>query len=390
MTNQQIVPMNAGSLVLAIRVVALLFLICVVSPAARAAPQPDRLDVYMNSKMKELRIPGAQVAIVKGRQIVALRTYGLANVADHLPVTNQTAFSIASITKAFAGVAAMQLVEQGKLDLSDPVSRYVDDLPQAWRAVTIRELFTGLSGIPDLWENINVIATDEEVAWAKVKAMPMLAKPGERFRYTQTNYVLLAKVIEKASGMPFTRFVEVNQLNVVHMPRTLFAYSSNAPDNSAGRYTYFEVAGSEIRTTDTLMNRREDNPSWFAICNGLMATAGDLARWIIALNHGELLKQPGSLAALWTPGILNSGIQSEGFGGLLNGYALGWETVTRPKHPAVAAVGGDRAALFVYRDDALAVVVLTNLWGPRPPNLWIDDIAALYLQEKPQGNVAAP
>jgi CubicO group peptidase (beta-lactamase class C family) len=345
-----------------------------------AASRPDRLDEYMQAKMQELRIPGAQVAVVKGGAIVALRSYGLADVEQRVPVNDETTLSIASITKAFVGVAAMQLVEQGKLDLSDPVARYVDDLPEPWRAVTVRQLFNNLSGLPDLWRNIDVIDRDEATAWAQVKAMPMLEQPGERFRYTQTNYVLLAKIIGKVSGMPFVDFVRANQLDAVSMPRTMFAYSSNTPPNSAGRYTYFEVVDSQIRTTDKLVNRWEDSPAWFAACNGLMASARDLAQWIIALDKHELLKNESSIAALWTPGVLNNGVQSEGFGGILNGYALGWETVTRAKHRAVAAVGGDRAALFIYPDDDLAVVVLTNFWGPRPPNLWIDDIAALYFQ----------
>jgi CubicO group peptidase (beta-lactamase class C family) len=354
-----------------------------------ASARADRLDEYMQAKMDELRIPGAQVAVVKGNTLVALRSYGLANVEERVPVNDETTFSIASITKAFVGVAAMQLVEQGKLDLSDPVARYVDDLPEQWRTVTIRQLFNNLSGLPDLWRNIDVIARDEATAWTQVKAMPMPERPGERFRYTQTNYVLLAKVISKASGMPFADFVRAKQLDAVRMPRTLFAYSSNTPQNSAGRYTYFEVVDSQIRSTDRLQNRWEDSPVWFAACNGLMASARDLANWIIALNKHELLKQKASITALWTPGVLNNGVQSEGFGGILNGYALGWQTVTRTKHRAAAAVGGDRAALFVYPDDDLAVVVLTNFWGPRPPNLWIDEIAALYFRENSLESAAA-
>lgn len=372
-----------------LRVVAIVLLSIGTPLSGFAAPQPDRLDEYMQAKMQELRIPGAQVAVIKGGNIVALRSYGLATVEDRIPVNDATTFSIASITKAFVGVAAMQLVEQGKLDLSHPVARYVDDLPAEWRAVTIRQLFTHVSGFPDLWRNIDVIARDEAVAWAKVKAMPMLAQPGELFRYTQTNYVLLAKVISKVSGMPFNDFVIRNQLVAVGMPRTVFAYSSNTPQNSAGRYTYFEVKGSEILSTDELRNRWEDSPAWFAACNGLMSSAKDLANWIIALNERELLRHETSLAALWAPGVLNNGVQSEGFGGILNGYALGWETVTRPKHRAVAAVGGDRAALFIYPDDDLAVVVLTNFWGSRPPNLWIDEIAALYSKEGSAGGAAA-
>jgi CubicO group peptidase (beta-lactamase class C family) len=115
-----------------------------------------------------------------------------------------------------------------------------------------------------------------------------------------------------------------------------------------------------------------------------MSTAGDLARWIIALQKQQVLKNPSSLATLWTPGVLSNGAQSTGFGGFLNGYALGWETITRRRHRAVAAIGGERSAFFIYPDDDLAVVVLTNLMGSEPEG-WVDGIAALYFSREPVG-----
>ena len=342
----------------------------------------DRLDQYMYARMQKAGVPGAQVAVIRDGTVIALRSYGLANVKPRDPVDDTTAFSIASITKAFIGVAAMQLVEQGRLALSAPVARYVDNLPPAWRAVTIRQLLTNVSGLPDLWERYDVIAQDESEAWSKVTTRPMLARPGERFQYTQTNYVLLARIITRLSGMPFTDFVASNQLKSVGMRRTTFAYPSDHFSHTAGRYTFYDTTGPEIRRTDELRERAEDNPKWFAACNGMMSTASDLAHWIIALENHGLLKQPGSLATLWTPGVLSDGTQSPGFGYFLNGYALGWETATRLQHRAVAATGGERSALFIYPNDNLAIVVLTNLMGSEPEG-WIDGIAALYFSPKP-------
>jgi CubicO group peptidase (beta-lactamase class C family) len=111
---------------------------CAKAAAAPAAHVRDALDSYMASHMKEARVPGAQVAVIRGGKIVALRSYGLADIEKHKAVNNETVFGIASITKAFIGVAALQLVEQGKLDLNAPVVRYIDGLPTRWQTVTLR------------------------------------------------------------------------------------------------------------------------------------------------------------------------------------------------------------------------------------------------------------
>jgi tetratricopeptide (TPR) repeat protein len=111
----------------------------------------------------------------------------------------------------------------------------------------------------------------------------------------------------------------------------------------------------------------------------MSSTAEELARWIIALQRNQLLAAKSSLATLWTPGQLNDGSTVE-FNSLLNGFALGWLTVIRPEHRAFAAAGGARSALFVYPDDDLAVVILTNRRGASPES-FIDEVAGYYIPD---------
>ncbi|UOQ75015.1 serine hydrolase domain-containing protein [Hymenobacter cellulosilyticus] len=111
---------------------------------------------------------------------------------------------------------------------------------------------------------------------------------------------------------------------------------------------------------------------------GLNSTADDLAHWVMSLQQGKLLKA-NNLAKLWTPVLLNNG-QTGGFSRQLNGYAAGWPTVGRPEHRAAAAVGGGRSAVFVYPEDDLAVVVLTNLIGSNPDR-FVDEIASFYVPD---------
>ena len=310
--------------------------------------------------------------------------FGLANVQDSVPVTRQTTFTINSITKAFVGVAIMQLVDAGKIDLAAPVSRYVDSLPETWRAVTIRQLLTHESGLPDIMNpNTGAMPGDNEAAaWAAVQKMPLQAAPGVRFSYNQTNYLLLGKIIHSLSGKPFPDFIAERQFRVVGMPRTAAAGFGDSHDvitHGARGYTFFRIEGEGLRTTDTLANVFEQFPPSLRTAAGLSSTAEEMAKWIIALQHGKLLASEASLTTLWTPGRLNDG-KIASFGGLTSGYALGWPTVERSSHRAIAALGGARSALFIYPDDDLAVVVLTNLQGSQPERI-LDQIASFFVPD---------
>jgi CubicO group peptidase (beta-lactamase class C family) len=131
--------------------VAIVSLLCLTAGFAHAAmPRQTKpadamvaeVDNYLRAQMRVRRIPGLQIAVIRHRRIALLRHYGVANLQTPVPVTDATLFSINSITKAFTGIAAMELVRAGRLDLGAPVSTYLEGLPQSWRGVTIRQLLT--------------------------------------------------------------------------------------------------------------------------------------------------------------------------------------------------------------------------------------------------------
>ena len=111
---------------------------------------------------------------------------------------------------------------------------------------------------------------------------------------------------------------------------------------------------------------------------GMFSTANEMGQWIIALQNHQLIKDEKNIQTMWKPVTLSNG-KTEGFGGILNGYALGWLVVDRSKHPAVVAVGGGRAGLMIYPKDNLAIILFTNL-GARSVELLIDKIAELYFE----------
>jgi CubicO group peptidase (beta-lactamase class C family) len=339
----------------------------------------DSLDAFLIAKMQQRHIPAMQVAIVRGGRIIKDTTYGIANLEYNIKATNETIFSINSITKAFVGVAIMQLAEEGKLQINDPLSRYLDSLPETWKSITLKQVLTHTAGLPDMLDAEEQVIGhgDEQEAMQKVKAMPMEFKPGEKFRYNQTGYVLLGQIITKLSGMHFTKFIEERQFKLAGMHLTRFGDSYDVIPNYAGAYTMTRQVGDGFIRNSTPGNSYMQFPVFFRTAAGIQSTATDMANWIIALKSGKLLKQPASIDTMWTPAILNNG-KIGGFNLLTNGYALGWPTVTRQEHPAVGPVGGMRSALFVYLKDDLSIIVLTNLLGGNPDQ-FIDELAGYYI-----------
>ncbi|MBF9236451.1 serine hydrolase [Hymenobacter sp. BT683] len=378
--NTQTHPLPFPKLTACIRGWALLLLFFSSAFQASAATPADSLDLFLTSKMRQLRIPGLQLAVIRHGQVVKSAQYGLANVQDSVPVSRHTRFSINSITKAFVGVAVMQLVEAGKLELTAPVSRYLTSLPAAWQPVTVRQLLTHTSGLPEIMPDDEMVTEgNENAAWAKVQTQPMDFPIGEKFAYNQTNYLLLGKIIDQLSGQPFGRFIQERQLNVVGMPRTTSGDAHNVLPNGARSYTFYHFANGQMSRSSQLRNVFETFPPSLRTAAGMSTTAEELAQWLLALQQGKLLRDPGSIPTMWTPGRLNNGTQ-RGFSKQLNGYALGWPTISRPEHPAVAPVGGGRSAVFLYPKDDLAIVVLTNLQGANP-DTFVDEIAGYYLPD---------
>jgi hypothetical protein len=223
-----------------------------------------------------------------------------------------------------------------------------------------------------------MVDPDEGVAWAKTLAMPMHSAPGERFEYVQTNYVLLGKVIDKLSGEPFAQFISKHQFQTANMPLTGYGDSHDVVPNIAGSYVNFEMSRGLQVPVGTLQTMIRDWPPLLRAGVGVNTTAEELARWCIALQQGQLLKKQ-SLETLWTPGLLKDGTH-QGFGPPLDGYALGWPVAVRKEHRIMGPTGGGKAAFFLYPEDDLTVIVLTNLTGASPES-FLEDVAAFYVPD---------
>jgi CubicO group peptidase (beta-lactamase class C family) len=328
---------------------------------------------FVRQTMEQQRIPGLQVAVIRDGRVVLSENLGLANVENRVPVTDATLFPINSATKSFTGVAMMQLVEAGKVALDAPISRYLDDLPAAWRDIRVRELLGHTSGLADIVGPDGLIGGgDEQAAWRAVEALPLQAHAGEQFAYNQTNYGLLARIIVRVTGMPYERFLAEHQFAPVGMPRTTFGDSYDLVPGAATIYSVSPRGTLAPDDATRLSHWFYDIPYTLWAGGGLQTTAGELSRWLVALSSGRMVGE-ASLRRMWIPEKLDSGADSE--------WGLGWPVLQTTPVREVAGIGGARAAFIVYPDEGLAVIVLTNLAGANPQR-FAPRIADFYRQAK--------
>lgn len=359
------------------------------SHIARAMPadeaQETQVDRYLEGQMRKLRIPGLAVAVVKGDRIVLARHYGTASIEFAQPVRDDTVFAINSVTKAFTGVAAMRLVQAGKLDLTAPVGRYLPDLPADWRGITIRQLLSHMSGLPDIMR-APTVETDAAAAWAWVQQKPMDFAPGTRFAYCQTNYTIIQRVLNTIEGRALDAPLAEEQLRLAGMKHTFYGDAYDVIPGKAPTYSWKlpgpyvnGYSGATLDAAGTLKAASERFLPFRRASSGLNSTATDLANWLIAINDGRLLT-PASRDVMWTPVAFANGKPGQ--------WALGWQAWKRGSHRAVGMTGGGRAAVFYYPEDQVGVVVLTNLGGAFPED-FVDKIASIYAPSLPLSGVPA-
>jgi CubicO group peptidase (beta-lactamase class C family) len=337
--------------------------------------QIDKTDIAIKDLMQKHKIVGLQLAVIKDNIIVKTSHYGLANIEDSISVDHKTVFSINSMTKAFTGVAIMQLVESGKLNLEDPISKYLDKLPKTWQNITVKQIATHTSGVPDIWESPeHMFSEDNEILFKKIKESPIVFKPGEKQNYNQTNFILLGLIIEKISGKSFEKFIIDNQFEKTGMKNSIKAGMGDTYsiiNHSARPYSYF-IKGS-------LTTIHQPMPSYLYPAGGIYSTATEMAQWVIALQSNQLINAE-NLKTLWTPLELNT-VKKQEANGSLYGTAIGFDTNSRTINPVIFQSGGARNTLYIYPKSNVSVVILTNLVGSRPEN-FVEEITNLYLAEK--------
>ena len=334
---------------------------------ALAADQGNAVDAYIRSEMAKQHVPGLALMVSRGGQVIRAQAYGLANVELQVPVKRETVFESGSVGKQFTATAIMMLVEEGKIGLEDPLTKYFSDAPPTWRQNTIRELLSHTAGIPDYPKDFDLRKdyTEEELIQI-IEKMPLDYAPGADWSYSNLGYVTLGVVIHKVTGKFYGDFLQERIFRPLGMNTArVISDTEIIPNRAAG---YRMVQGE-------LKNQEWVSPNLNTVADGsLYFPVLDLAKWDTALYTEKVLKQ-ASLEQMWSIVKLKNGQANSGK------YGFGWFIETKKGHRVVGHEGesnGFKAQLSRYVDDKLTVVVLTNLLDVDPTAL-ADHVAEIYL-----------
>jgi len=330
----------------------------------------DAVSEYVKAEMQRQHIPGLSLLVAKGGKIVRAEGFGLANVELQVPVKPETIFQSGSVGKQFTATAVMMLVEEGKISLDDPLTKYFADAPASWKEVTVRELLSHTAGLGDYPKDFNFRkdwTEDEELKL--IESIPLAYPPGTNWEYSNFGYVTLGILIHRVTGEFYGDFLQQRIFQPLGMQSTrIISEADIVPNRSAG----YRLVKGELKNQEwvaPMVNTTADGSLYFSIL--------DLAKWNAALYAEKLLKR-SSLDLMWTPAKLKNGQPNKGH------YGFGWFIEERAGHRCIHHDGawqGFETAIDRYVDDQLTVVALSNLEDAAPGKI-TQHVAEMYLVDK--------
>jgi CubicO group peptidase (beta-lactamase class C family) len=325
------------------------FLICVLwvwpaSAQANPAEQERTIDQLMSALHERGQFNGTVLVAVQGK-VIYRNAFGPANFQTNAKLTPDTPFCLASVTKPFTATAIMMLAERNKLSYDDALSKYIPEFARSSQTskITIRQLLTHTSGIPDYGDldidDSNL--TQKELVADLLKRESVFGQPGQRYRYSNPGYALLAIVMQRVSGQRFGDFVEQMIFKPLGMGGS-FVYDSPQKKNSLAAIGYSQFGA-----------RDDVNSTAVPGDGGIYSTVDDLFKWDQALYTDKLVRQ-SSLAAAFAPGSVQEGASTYGFGwnvADMNGEKYVWHT---------GSTAGFRAFIERRLTSRITVILLTN------------------------------
>jgi CubicO group peptidase (beta-lactamase class C family) len=300
-----------------------------------------KADAYL-SKLTKARLFSGSVLIARNGKVLVRNGYGEADHEKHLVNAAQTKFRIGSLTKQFTAMAILILQTQGKLNVRDRICTYLSNCPTSWQQITIHQLLTHTSGIPDFsrfpdFKRTMRSPSSPTETIARFKDKPLAFQPGEKFSYSNSGYVVLGAIIEQASGKRYEAFLQENIFVPLQMVDS--GYDHNNGDLAIG-----------YRNQTNLADFIDMSIPYAA--GGLYSTVEDLYRWDQALYTDKLI--PKNLRdKMFTPFVPLGGF----------GYGYGWGIGKEGDRPVVSHVGGVQgftSSITRYPNDKVVIIVLSN------------------------------
>lgn len=315
--------------------------------------------------------PGAAVAVVHRGEIVFKKGYGSAHLEYDIPVTPETIFHVASVSKQFTVFALLLLAEEGKLSLDDPIQKYVPEVPDFGNEITLRHLATHTSGLRDQWDLLSLagwrwddVITTEHILKMVGNQKDLNFDPGEQYTYCNTGFTLLAEVVARVSGKSFADFTKERIFTPLQMRHSQF-YDDHTKIVKNRAYSYYPNDEGYQKSVLSYAN---------VGATSLFTTVEDLSLWAmnfeqVKVGSAAIIDQMNTLA------VLNNG---ETFGGAYGQFVGDYKGVLQIQHGGADA--GYRSYLGRFPDQDFAVSVVSNSGASNPRALALE-VADLYLKD---------
>lgn len=311
-----------------------------VAVIAACGTAASSLDQQLAINAARYGIVGQAVLVLRDGEVVYRGSHGVTDLETRRPVRPDDVFPVYSVSKLFAAILVLELVDRGDVELAAPIGRHVADLPERWRAVTVEQLLAHVSGIPDYFEpGIDAVfpPTARDV-FASLADKPMLFEPGTKIRYTQTNYVLLGALLEAHYGKPYRQIVTERIVKPLGLASTYLG---------AGHVPAGKLVPTHRGKDGRLELLRVIPWQEYAIVHAeLFTTIDDLGAFVTAVRAGRFVK-PATLLRLWKPYRLRDGRPSWW-------SSAGWEYEAAGDERYVGHEGGEVVRVRLVFTDSLA------------------------------------
>lgn len=333
--------------------------LAVVANLVSAQPPPgvDQVDAIVRAEMDRQHVPGLAVAIVKGGSPVLVKGYGLANVEHDVPVIPETMFESGSLGKQFTATAVMLQIEDGKVSLDDPISKFFPGAPVGWRAITVRNLLTHTSGIPDY-----TVGTfdyrkdyDEDALVREAMELRLEFPAGTRWNYSNTGYVLLGVIVHKVSGQFYGDVLKARVFAPLGMPSARVISEAAIVKHRAAGYELRDGVLENQEWVSPTLNTTADGSLYLSLRDYLAWDAGVRARKVLSAESWNQILQPVRLES-----------------GKTYPYGFGWGITERggkPLHSHGGSWQGFQTQYSRFIGDDLSIVVLANLAQADPGHI---------------------
>ncbi len=310
--------------------------------------QVDSTDIIVQQMMKQQKIVGLSLAVIKNGQALTNKGYGLANVELNVPVNAETVIRLGSVSKQFFTTAIMKLMQDGKLNLDDSMHRFFSDAPESWRPITIRHLMSHSSGLQregpaydnfKIQPDINIIKS--------AYGLPLVFKTGTKYQYCNLAYFMLAEIITQVSGLPWQDYITQQLFLPADMQNTYLTDFYAVIPNRANGY---------MHRKDSLLNAT----AMFGIrpSGGFLSTSSDMIKWEQAMREKKIILTKENWEKLWQPFIKTSDKETS-----KEYYGFGWLVDDYKGHKLIVHGGsnmGFRSVFARYVNDGLSIIILTN------------------------------